>query len=126
MVLKVTGLQIGLISIVVAFLVGNAVHQGSRHEGGWAYQLLAIFLTYTAICASYAMIAIPLMLANPPGKEINDAMPADTVQEPGANRQPVAEEAEPVRQPPMSAPMLVLAFFISVIFLYAFPIVVGF
>ena len=43
-----------LISIGVGFFVGKAVRLGSGNRGGWRYQLLAAFLTYTAICAAYA------------------------------------------------------------------------
>ena len=43
-----------LISIGVGFFVGKAVRLGSGQRGGWRYQLLAAFLTYTAICAAYA------------------------------------------------------------------------
>src|SRR4051812_14605645 len=41
-VLKLTGYEIGLISILVGFMVGTAVRSGARHRGGWAYQALAI------------------------------------------------------------------------------------
>jgi len=32
------------------------VRLGSGHRGGWRYQLLAAFLTYTAICSAYAFV----------------------------------------------------------------------
>ncbi|MES2982789.1 MAG: hypothetical protein V4727_10790 [Verrucomicrobiota bacterium] len=44
-----------LISIALGWLVGAAVRRGSMGRGGWRYQLLAVFLTYTAICAAYAV-----------------------------------------------------------------------
>ena len=46
---KATGLNIGLVSVVVGLMVGGAVKSGSGGRGGWLYQLLAVFLTYTAI-----------------------------------------------------------------------------
>jgi hypothetical protein len=52
-VTRFTGYEIGLIAIVVGFLVGTGVLLGSRQRGGVPYQLLAVFLTYTAICATY-------------------------------------------------------------------------
>ena len=58
-VLALTGLEVGLISILVGVLVGSAVKAGSEHRGGLAYQLLAVFLTYTAIVSAY----IPLIVA---------------------------------------------------------------
>ncbi len=52
-VMVVTHWQIGLISVLVGFMVGAAVRAGSRGRGGWLYQLLAVFLVYSAIVASY-------------------------------------------------------------------------
>lgn len=52
-VMVVTRYEIGLISILVGFMVGAAVRAGSGGRGGWRYQLLAVFLVYTAIGASY-------------------------------------------------------------------------
>ena len=46
--------QWGIISIAIGWLVGKAVRKGSNNRGGWRYQLLAAFLTYTAICGAYA------------------------------------------------------------------------
>jgi hypothetical protein len=48
-----TGYEIGLISIVVGFLVGKAVHWGCRGHGSWLYQVLAVLLTYLAIVSTY-------------------------------------------------------------------------
>jgi hypothetical protein len=52
-VLKLTDSQFGILAIVVGFVVGTAVHKGANGRGGWRYQALAIFLTYTAIVSSY-------------------------------------------------------------------------
>ena len=56
LVTELTGYQIGLVAIVVGYIVGTAVHVGSRRMGGLAYQLLAVFLTYTAIVMTYVPI----------------------------------------------------------------------
>jgi hypothetical protein len=48
-IVRVTHLNIGLVAIVVGFMVGAAVRKGSANRGGLFYQLLAVFLTYTAI-----------------------------------------------------------------------------
>ena len=53
LVREVTGLEIGLISILVGWGVGKSVRWGSKAKGGWAYQSLAIFLTYMAIVSTY-------------------------------------------------------------------------
>jgi hypothetical protein len=48
-----TGYEFGLISILVGFLVGKAVHWGCGGRGGWPYQALAVLLTYLAIVSTY-------------------------------------------------------------------------
>jgi len=52
-VLALTGYEIGLIAIVVGFIVGAAVRWGGGGRGGLMFQILAVFLTYSAICISY-------------------------------------------------------------------------
>jgi hypothetical protein len=52
-VAAITGREFGLVAIVVGYMVGMAVRKGSRGRGGWAYQTLAIGLTYLAIVTSY-------------------------------------------------------------------------
>ena len=47
-----TGYEFGLVAIVVGLLVGGAVRKGSSGRGGWRYQALAMFLTYSAIVAT--------------------------------------------------------------------------
>lgn len=51
-VTRLTGYEIGLIAIAVGFVVGAGVAIGSGQRGGLPYQLLAVFLSYTAICAT--------------------------------------------------------------------------
>jgi hypothetical protein len=64
-VTELTGYEIGLIAIAVGYIVGMAVHVGSRRVGGAAYQLLAVFLTYSAIVMTYVpMIANQFMADN--------------------------------------------------------------
>ena len=55
-VTKFTGYEIGLIAIAIGYLVGMAVHVGSRRVGSVVYQLHAVFLTYTAIVMTYVPI----------------------------------------------------------------------
>lgn len=57
-ILALSGYELGLIAILVGWMVGKAVSNGSGRRGGWVYQLLAVFLTYTAIVTSY----IPLLM----------------------------------------------------------------
>jgi hypothetical protein len=48
---KITGYNLALISILVGWMVGSAVRRGANFRGGWVYQILAMFLTYTAVVA---------------------------------------------------------------------------
>lgn len=60
-VTRLTGYEIGLIAIAVGFLVGSGVLLGSRQRGGVPYQVLAVVLTYTAICATYVPAVLEAM-----------------------------------------------------------------
>jgi len=50
---EATGKEFGLASILLGLLVGFAVRIGSGARGGWRYQVLAMFLCYASICATY-------------------------------------------------------------------------
>ncbi len=52
-VVKLTGYELGIIAVAVGVAVGGAVRMGAERRGGWAYQTLAVALTYLAIAASY-------------------------------------------------------------------------
>jgi hypothetical protein len=53
---------IGFVAIGVGYLVGKAVRKGARGQGGTRYQILALFLTYSAI----ALADLPnIISANP-------------------------------------------------------------
>jgi hypothetical protein len=52
-IVKLTGYELGIIAIAVGFAVGVAVRFGAEQRGGWAYQTIAVLLTYLAIAASY-------------------------------------------------------------------------
>jgi hypothetical protein len=57
-VLAATGYEIGLIAIAVGYIVGLSVRSASGGRGGWAYQTLAVVLTYLSIVTSY----VPMMI----------------------------------------------------------------
>jgi hypothetical protein len=48
---RITNLNMGIVSILVGFMVGSVVRKGSGNRGGNVYQLLAVFLTYSSIVA---------------------------------------------------------------------------
>jgi len=52
-IMQITGYELALVTIFIGYAVGFAVRWGSNGRGGWAYQALAIALTYLAIVSSY-------------------------------------------------------------------------
>lgn len=77
-VAAITGREFGLVAIVVGYMVGKGVRRGSRARGGWAYQTMAVALTYLAIVTSY----IPLL-----AKEFQN-MPARTARHVAGRERP--------------------------------------
>jgi hypothetical protein len=69
-ILAATGYAFGLIAIVVGFAVGKAVHWGSRGRGGWAYQTLAMGLTYLAIVSGYVPMIVSEIMKEKPAAQI--------------------------------------------------------
>jgi hypothetical protein len=57
-VAALTGREFGLVAIAVGYMVGAAVRRGSDGRGGWAYQTLAIALTYLAIVSTYVPLIV--------------------------------------------------------------------
>lgn len=53
-----TGLVIGWASVAVGYIVGKAMHVGSRGVGGRRYQVVAVLLTYFAVSMSAVPIAM--------------------------------------------------------------------
>lgn len=104
-VAKVTGYEIGLISIVVGLLVGKAVKVGARARGGWRYQALAVFLCYLSIASSYFAFGIA-DLASRRGQEAPPTAPSATPAAPLAADapQPTAAAEGPTQAAPTATP----------------------
>ncbi len=127
-VLKLTGWEVGLISILVGFMVGTAVRKGSEGRGGVLYQLTAVFLTYLAIAVSYSALIVPKMIdqikaeknaaAEQPENAANDNAGADQ-----------AVEDEPDADPAAQKAMTPVGFVIGIAFIFAImlglPIIAG-
>lgn len=83
----ITGLMIGYVSLAVGYMVGKAIHMGSKGVSGRRYQIAAVLLTYAAV----SLAAIPIAVSQAPKK----AHPQAQIEQPSAaDRQPV-----PVQQP---------------------------
>src|SRR5215475_6321852 len=109
-----TGYELGLVAIVVGLLVGSAVRWGSQRRGGWLYQGLAMFLTYSAIITTY----IPPLLTGI-HHTLNDRQRQETVAIPSsvsnAVKTPKLDAPPPIQD--TRAPSL-LALAIGALFLY--------
>lgn len=110
-VLKMTDSQWGILAIVVGLVVGGAVRKGSNGRGGWRYQALAIFLTYTAIVSSY----VPYMI---------DVARAQRAEQTQATTRPDTAMAE-AKAPKLGGVGLAVAIVLSIGVLYALPFLAG-
>src|SRR5262249_2765181 len=118
---EATSIEFGLISVLVGWMVGKAVKKGCNARGGWFYQGLAIFLTYTAILLTY----IPPMMkvsGERAGKEAAAAEPRQPAKPAGADDALDHADARP--HPSVGQVLFALAFLLG--FAYAIPVLIGF
>lgn len=111
----ITGYEFALLTIFIGYGVGRAVRWGSNGRGGWAYQTLAIALTYLAIVTSYAPAVLEGMKA---------ASTKDTAVTATATSTTAATPAAPAGEPP-SAAKVALALFVVTLIICAAPFLVG-
>ena len=133
-ILKLTGFEIGLISILVGYMVGAAVRRGSGGRGGALYQAIAVGCTYLAIAASHSALVVPQLIdqlkndkaaagrPQNPEKEGN----AQAVDIPVENAADAMAKDEPVDKKEITFLDFVLAIVLIVAFVLAVPILVGF
>jgi hypothetical protein len=89
----VTGVQIGLMAIVVGFMVGKAIRHASNGLGGRSQQVLAVVLTYFAITTSYIPVVIYHSLKNPQRLAQTQKQNSGPVSTPDAGAKPNAGAA---------------------------------
>ncbi len=70
-----TNYEFGLLAIAIGFGVGFAVKKGGQGRGGWAYQALAVFLTYMSIVSTY----VPLIVKSIAERQETEAAAAASV-----------------------------------------------
>ncbi|PYP80593.1 MAG: hypothetical protein DMD25_03205 [Gemmatimonadetes bacterium] len=119
-----TGYEFGLVAIVVGVLVGGAVRTGSNGRGGRRYQLLAMFLTYTAVVVTDStLIARELKKQwRARGDSAQAAAGSPAAVAPGLN----AAAAETPRTSHLPRPLAVaVALGLIVVLAYAAPIMIG-
>jgi hypothetical protein len=125
-VAALTNMEFGLIAILVGVMVGAAVKHGSRGRGGWLYQGLAIFLTYTSIVSTYIPPILkavkeqsekPHVAASPAPQTAPSPAPGPTAQ-PIAATQPAAAASPEPKLPggPLVGLLLGLAFLFAIAF----------
>jgi hypothetical protein len=136
LVTELTGYEIGLIAIAVGFLVGGAVHFGSRNTGGLFYQLIAVFLTYTAIVMTYVPALVEEFTSSEEftqgiteGSE--SVLPEGGAAEPGNLAEPQSEGPAVLpgaasTPPDAEEAATVAAWFVAIPFAYAVPFLLGF
>jgi hypothetical protein len=123
-----TGYEFGLVAVVVGLLVGSAVRKGSDGRGGLRYQLLAIFLTYTAV-----VVTDSSMMARELSNEIRtrrdsvhaagDTSAAPTVMTAGLMARPDSAAAK--QRQPLGPLAVVVGLALLVVLAYAAPIMIG-
>ena len=74
-----TGLIIGIVSLAVGYIVGKAMHMGSRGAGGRRYQVVAVLLTYFAV----SMSAVPIAIEQSRLHHQDQVQSAETTAQPG-------------------------------------------
>jgi hypothetical protein len=132
LVTQLTGYEIGLIAIAVGYIVGIAVHIGARRVGGLFYQLLAVFLTYTAIVMTYVPMIANELMANPEfqqefTQEFEAAAEESRALEKSAERPDYAVEGGSPNVPvEVQGETAALAWLAAVPFAYIMPFLAGF
>jgi hypothetical protein len=135
-VLALTGYEVGLVAIVVGFLVGFGVRWGSRGQGGWPYQVLAVAITYASIVSTYVPFVIE-EIQKMDAAELAEAAPtqpvdmAPEVEGAGGATAPVvpastAVSTAPAEVAPLGADEAAVALALFGLFVLALPFLGGF
>ena len=132
-ILKLTGIEIGLISILVGYMVGSAVRSGSGGRGGALYQAIAVGCTYLAIAASYSALLIPQFIADIKNERAVAAQPQNAEKAIGGQAENAGggeiknvNPVEPVNRKEITPFDFVFAIAFILAFMLALPILAGF
>jgi hypothetical protein len=119
-IIRVTGMNIGLVAVVVGLMVGGAVRKGTGNRGGLFYQFLAVFLTYVSIGA----MNMPFLIQASDEASLKQ-QPIQKADAPGIDRAPDRIAAEPGLRPMTPARLIVLGMLVfmnPVLMAYLAPI----
>jgi transcriptional regulator with XRE-family HTH domain len=109
-VIAIAHLQIGYVAILIGYMVGYAVRKGARSRGGRRFQILAVALTYFAICLAYTPIVVTQAVqAN--RATTRAAAPGGAAATPTANEGP-------------TAPRILLFLLVASLFVLTLPVLV--
>ncbi len=112
-----TGYEFGLVAIVVGLLVGGAVRKGSNGRGGRRYQLLAVFLTYTAVVVTDSSLIARELQKEWSARAASPAAVAAGVSAP--------TDAAPSTSPRPGLPAIALGLAVIIALAYAAPVMIG-
>jgi hypothetical protein len=143
---EVTGIDFGLVAVLVGFMVGKAVFVGGDRRGGRRYQIMAVVLTYFAIASTYvpmvfkeggkniaaardsAKVAMQRdslraggVVADSSTASVSESTPAENE----ADAAPSAASTKPLGSKKLGFGAILLAFVGMVLFTAALPILAG-
>ncbi len=130
-----TGYEFGLIAVLIGYMVGFSVRKGSNHRGGIPYQIIAVLITYMAICSTYVPNIINEWKTLPQESAVTDTSkpvssaninsPEKTSSPKAASiATPAASPASP-RQPTLAWYIVAFVLSLAVPFLMGFQNVIG-
>lgn len=109
-----TGYELGILAIALGYAIGIAVRVGSEGRGGRGYQLLAVWLTYSAVVTTYVPQVVGYLQAPAAAAEASNDAGAEDPVEPGVAADSVADEPMPT----------VVATVIALPIAFVFPVLV--
>jgi len=112
-----TGYEFGLVAIVVGLLVGGAVRKGSNGRGGRRYQLLAVFLTYTAVVVTDSSLIARALQKEWSARAASPAAVAAGIS--------ASTDAATSTSPRPGLPAIALGLAVIIALAYAAPIMIG-
>jgi hypothetical protein len=124
-VLALSGYEIGWIAVVVGWLVGKAVHKGSRGLGGRKLQWIAVVLTYFSIVGSYVPLIVKSAIENPPGKRQTAGTTRQSGQTASASAVPSSKD-QPAVVTNEPSPMSISGLLLGSTILFAYALVLPF